>query len=245
MRPLLCVLGLLGVMLAGPALGQGKLRLVADTWPPFTDAGMPGGGLATSIVTTALARAGYPSEYEEVPWARALLGVSEGRYDVLINAWYNDTRTRIGQFSKAYLTNRIRLLKRKGDSFRYRRQADLYPYSIAVVRGYAYSPEFDSDTRLHKVPVRNFSSAVRMLAAGRVDLAVEDEFVARYNLQREPEQVRDGVVLVEPALGENTLHILVSLKHPEHRQIVERFERSIAAMKADGSYARLLRQHGF
>ncbi|MNF00761.1 Bacterial extracellular solute-binding protein, family 3 [compost metagenome] len=84
-----------------------------------------------------------------------------------------------------------------------------------------------------------------MLAAGRVDLAVEDEFVARYNLQREPEQVRDGVVLVEPALGENTLHILVSLKHPEHRQIVERFERSIAAMKADGSYARLLRQHGF
>ncbi|MNT77046.1 Bacterial extracellular solute-binding protein, family 3 [compost metagenome] len=113
------------------------------------------------------------------------------------------------------------------------------------MRDYAYSPEFDSDTRLHKVPVRNFSSAVRMLAAGRVDLAVEDEFVARYNLQREPEQVRDGVVLVEPALGENTLHILVSLKHPEHRQIVERFERSIAAMKADGSYARLLRQHGF
>ncbi|MNP87551.1 hypothetical protein D3C76_1885290 [compost metagenome] len=51
--------------------------------------------------------------------------------------------------------------------------------------------------------------------------------------------------MVEPPLGENTLHILVSLKHPEHRQIVERFERSIAAMKADGSYARLLRQHGF
>jgi len=46
-------------------------------------------------------------------------------------------------------------------------------------------------------------------------------------------------------LSENTLHILVSLKHPEHQQIVERFERAIAAMKADGSYARLLRQHGF
>jgi len=38
---------------------------------------------------------------------------------------------------------------------------------------------------------------------------------------------------------------MVSLKHPEHQQIVERFERSIAAMKADGSYQRLLRQHGF
>ncbi|MFJ4154459.1 substrate-binding periplasmic protein [Pseudomonas sp. NPDC089752] len=245
MRPLLLVLGLLGVMLTAPALGQDKLRLVADTWPPFTDTRMPGGGLATSIVTTALARAGYPSVYEEAPWARALLGVSEGRYDVLINAWYNDSRARIGHFSKAYLTNRIRLLKRKGDSLRFRRQADLYPYRIAVVRDYAYSPEFDGDTRLLKVPVRNFSSAVRMVAAGRVNLAVEDEFVARYNLQREPEQVRDAVALVEPPLGENTLHILVSLKHPEHQQIVERFEQAIAAMKADGSYERLLRQHGF
>ncbi|MFK3818087.1 substrate-binding periplasmic protein [Pseudomonas sp. NPDC089407] len=245
MRPLLCVLGMLAMMLATPAPGNDTLRLVADSWPPFNDVNMPGGGLATSIVTTALARAGYGSVYEEVPWARALLGVGEGRYDVLINAWYNDARANIGQFSEAYLTNRVRLLQRKGEAFRYKRQSDLYPYSIAVVRDYAYSPEFDGDTRLHKVPVRNFSSAVRMLVAGRVNLAVEDEFVARYNLQREPQEVRDGVVLVEPPLGENTLHILVSLKHPEHKRIVARFEQAIAAMKADGSYARLLRQHGF
>ena len=245
MRPLLCVLGLLAMLVATAAPGHDKLRLVADNWPPFTDASMPGGGLATSIVTTALARAGYSSSYEEAPWARALLGVGEGRYDILINAWYNDSRTNIGQFSNAYLTNRIRLLHRTGEAFHYKGQSDLYPYTIAVVRDYAYSPEFDADTRLHKVPVRNFSSAVRMLAAGRVNLAVEDEYVARYNLQREPQEVRDGVMLVEPPLGENTLHILVSLKHPEHKRIVERFEQAIAAMKADGSYDRLMRQHGF
>lgn len=245
MRPLLYALGLLGVMLTAPALGQEKLRLVADNWPPFTDSGMPGGGLATSLVTTALTRAGYASGYEEVPWARALMGIGEGRYDVLINTWYNDSRAQVGQFSKGYLNNRIRLLKRKGDNFRYQQQSDLYPYSIAVVRDYAYSPVFDDDTRLHKVQVRNFSTAVRMLAAGRVNLAVEDEYVARYNLQREPQDVRDSVTLEEPLLAENTLHILVSLKHPDHQQIVERFEQAIAAMKADGSYARLMRQHGF
>ncbi|MCA4079410.1 amino acid ABC transporter substrate-binding protein, partial [Pseudomonas kurunegalensis] len=50
MRPLLCVLGLLAMMLATPVPGHAKLRLVADNWPPFTDASMPGGGLATSIV---------------------------------------------------------------------------------------------------------------------------------------------------------------------------------------------------
>lgn len=245
MRPLLCVLGLLGLLCAGPALAHDKLRLVADSWPPFTDTSMPGGGLATSIVTTALTRAGYATEFEEVPWARALMGVGEGRYDVLINAWYNQERTLIGQFSATYLVNRIRLLKREGEAFAYARQADLYPYTIAVVRDYAYSPEFDSDERLNKVLVRNFSSAVRMLAAGRVNLAVEDEYVARYNLQREPQPVREGVAFVDPPLGENSLHILVSLKHPEHKKIVARFEKAIATMKADGSYARLMRQHGF
>ncbi|HAB02385.1 MAG TPA: amino acid ABC transporter substrate-binding protein [Pseudomonas sp.] len=245
MRPLLCALGLSILLLATPAIGLERLRLVADSWPPFSDRSMPGGGLATSLVTTALSRAGYTSAYEEVPWARALLGIGEGRYDVLINAWYTDARAQLGQFSEAYLTNRIRLLQRRGEALRYREQADLYPYSIAVVRDYAYSAQFDGDTRLHKVAVRNFSSAVRMLAAGRVNLAVEDEYVARYNLQREPQHVRDAVVLVEPALAENSLHILVSLKHPHHAQIIQRFEQALASMKADGSYARLLRQHGF
>ncbi|MGC7837626.1 substrate-binding periplasmic protein [Pseudomonas wayambapalatensis] len=244
MRPLLCVLGLTAMMFMAPATAQTPLRLVADKWPPFSDSAMPGGGLATSIVTTALTRAGYASEFEEVPWARALMGVGEGRYDVLINAWYNESRTRLGQFSGAYLTNRIRLLKRQREAFGFRQLVDLYPYSIAVVRDYAYSPAFDGDNRLNKVAVRNFPSAIRMLAAGRVDLAVEDEYVARYNLQREPQEVREAVDFVERPLGENSLHILVSLKNPDHRQIVERFEQAIAGMKADGSYARLLKQYG-
>ncbi|MCO7515926.1 transporter substrate-binding domain-containing protein [Pseudomonas guariconensis] len=245
MRPLLHVLGLLGMLLATCASGYEKLRLVADNWPPFTGSTMPGGGLATHIVTTALTRAGYACDVEEVPWARALLGIGEGRYDVLVNAWYNDSRTLVGQFSQPYLSNRIRLLRQQDAAFSYKQLSDLYPYAIAVVRDYAYSPEFDSDSRLRKVPVRDFSSAVRMLAAGRVDLAVEDEYVARYHLQREAPAVHDAVAFVEPALGENSLHILVSLKYPGHAQVVERFERAIAAMKADGSYARLLHEHGF
>ncbi|RZI83036.1 MAG: amino acid ABC transporter substrate-binding protein, partial [Pseudomonas sp.] len=44
MRPLLCLAGLLLALLASPAAAEQKLRLVADSWPPFTDASMPGGG---------------------------------------------------------------------------------------------------------------------------------------------------------------------------------------------------------
>jgi polar amino acid transport system substrate-binding protein len=235
---------LIGLLLLTQYAAAEKLRLVADAWPPFTDATLVNGGLATDIVSTALARAGYASDFEQVPWARALLGVGEGRYDVLVNAWYNDERTKLGQFSDEYLLNRVRFIKRKDAPIEYNNLQQLHTYPIAVVRGYAYSSEFDEDAALQKVPVHNFAMAVRMLAADRVKLTLEDEYVARYYLARESVKVRNSVEFLPKPLSENSLHILVSLKNPEHEQIVAGFDREIAAMKADGSYERLMKQHG-
>jgi len=235
---------LIGLLLLSQSAWAQKLRLVADAWPPFTDATLINGGLATDIVSTALARAGYATDFEQVPWARALLGIGEGRYDVLVNAWYNDERTLLGQFSGEYLLNRVRFLKRKDAPIEFNNLQQLHTYPIAVIRGYAYSPEFDSDVALQKVPVHNFAMAVRMLAADRVKLTLEDEYVARYYLARESAKVRNSVEFLPRALSENSLHILVSLKNPEHKKIVEGFDREIAEMKADGSYERLMKQHG-
>ncbi len=244
MSQLLRAVGLLVVLLMAHANAAEKLRLVADPWPPFTDALLLNGGLATDIVNTALRRAGYTTLYEQVPWARAMLGLSQGRHDVLINAWFSEERTKIGQFSAEYLLNRVRLIKRRESTIGTLTHEQLHKYMIAVVRGYAYSPAFDSDTLLQKVPVQNFSTAIRMLAAERVDLTLEDEYVARYNLTMEPDEVRDRVEFLPGSLSENSLHILVSLKNPHHEKIVADFDREIAAMKADGTYDKLLRLHG-
>ena len=233
-----------GLLLLTDAVAAEKLRLVADAWPPFTDATLYNGGLATDIVSTALARAGYASDFEQVPWARALLGVGEGRYDVLVNAWFDEERTRLGQFSGEYLINRVRFLKRKDVPIEFSNLQQLYTYPISVVRGYAYSQAFDQDVSLQKIPVHNFAMAVRMVAADRVKLTLEDEYVARYYLARESPKVRNAVEFLPKPLSENGLHILVSLKNPQHEQIVAGFDRAIAAMKADGSYARLMKRHG-
>ena len=238
------IIALMGLLWLSQDVEAQKLRLVADAWPPFTDATLVNGGLATDIVSTALARAGYASDFQQVHWARAMLGLGEGRYDVLVNAWYNEERTHVGQFSAEYLLNRVRFIKRKDAPIEYNDLQQLHTYPIAVVRGYAYSPEFDGDAALQKVPVHNFAMAVRMVAADRVKLTLEDEYVARYYLARESPKVRNAVEFVPRPLSENSLHILVSLKNPDHEKIVAGFDREIAGMKADGSYERLLRQHG-
>ena len=235
---------LIVLLLLAPTVAAERLRLVADAWPPFTDATLINGGLATDIVSTALARAGYASDFEQVPWARALMGVGDGRYDVLVNAWYDEARTQLGHFSAEYLLNRVRFIKRRDDPIEYQNLQQLHAYPIAVVRGYAYSADFDADPKLQKVPVHNFAMAVRMLAAQRVRMTVEDEYVARFYLARESPRVRNAVEFLPQPLSENSLHILVSLKNPKHEQIVAGFDREISRMKADGSYARLLKQHG-
>ncbi|WP_233282052.1 substrate-binding periplasmic protein [Pseudomonas mangiferae] len=220
------------------------LRLVNDLWPPFTDTSLPHGGLATDLVSHALQRAGYTTEAIQVPWARVLRGLQAGDYDVVIAAWKDSERARYGLFSAPYMTNRIRFYQRRNGGIAFDQLADLRTYSIAVVRGYAYREDFDRDDSLLKVPVVDFAMGARMLAAGRLELALEDEQVARYHLGRELRGIGDQLEPLPKPLSENGLHILVRNSHPQARRIVERFDQALQDMRADGSYAAIFKAHG-
>ncbi len=231
-------------LLLGQPVAAEHLRLVGDSWPPFTDQRLPDNGLAVQLVSAALQRAGHTTEYVEVPWARALKGFEQGDYDIVVAAWYSPERARYGLFSNPYLVNRIRFLRRAGAPFEYLGLDSLTPFSIAVVRGYSYDPAFDKAPGLTRVPVLEFAMGARMLAAGRVQLTLEDELVARYHLSHGLREIRNAVAFVETPLSENGLHIMMRRSHPLHRQVVREFDESITTMKADGGYQRIFTRHG-
>lgn len=239
----LCAFALLAVCLTAPAMAAEPLRLVANTWPPFTDRRLLNDGVATDLVRTALRRAGYPSVYIEVPWVRAIRGLQVGDYDAVVGAWYSDERAEYGHFSSPYLYNRIRFIQRKGANIHFERLTDLYPYRIAAARGYAYSKEFDEDPRLRKVGVIGFVNGAKMLSAKRVELTLEDEFVARFHLNRDLAHLRDGLEFLPRPLSENGLHLLIRRSHPQRVEIAEAFDRAIREMHDDGSYAALIERH--
>lgn len=233
----------LGLFLAQSSPAE-HLRLVGDVWPPFTDQRLANNGLAVDLVSTALRRRGHTVEYVEVPWARVLRGLQQGDYDVIVAAWYSTERSQYGLYSDPYLVNRIRFLRRAGMPIKYSGLDSLRPHSIAVVRGYSYDPAFDAAQGLSKVPVLEFAMGARMLAAGRVQLTLEDELVAQYHLSRDLQEIRDAVEFVEAPLSENGLHILMRRSHPLHRQIVAEFDSELAAMREDGSYREIFRRYG-
>lgn len=228
----------------GSVVASEPLRLAANVWPPFTDTRLLNKGLASDLVNTALARAGYATVQSEVPWARALRGLKLGHFDAVVGAWYSTERAAFGHFSQPYLINRIRFVQRRGGSVHFTQLADLYSYRIAVSRGYAYPPAFDGDAQLQKVEVADFSAAARMVHAQRLDLTLEDEYVARYLFNRELTNIQDDLEFLPQPLSESSLYLLVSRQHPQHRQIVEAFDQAIEAMRADGSYAQIFQRHG-
>lgn len=229
---------------AGVARAGEVLRIAADRWPPYADNRLSGNGVAVHLVQAALKRAGYASEYIEVPWPRVLHGVANGEYDLVADAWYAQEREAFGVYSEPYLVNRVRLIKRRGSPITFAKLADLYPYRIAMVRGYAYSEAFNSDPKLQRVPVFSFVNAALMLQAGRVDLTLEDEITARVHFNSDLAELKGELEFLPVPLAENGLHILVGRHVPHHAEIIAAFNQAIRAMRADGSYDALMREHG-
>ncbi|QRY80985.1 amino acid ABC transporter substrate-binding protein [Pseudomonas sp. PDNC002] len=242
--PLRLLLLLMCLCIGSALRAEEVLRIAADRWPPYADQGLPGNGVAVDMVRAALKRAGFASAYIEVPWPRVLHGVKNGEYDLVADAWYTPEREVYGEYSEPYLINRVRLIKRRGSSITFTRLADLYPYRIAVVRGYSYSADFNNDPQLQRVPVFSFVNAAMMLQVGRVDLTLEDEITARHHFNGDLAEVKEQLEFLPVPLAENGLRILVSRHNPRHAEIVAAFDKAIREMKADGSYDALMREHG-
>lgn len=236
------LLGLI-LWLASAAASAEVLRLAADTWPPYTDQRLPAQGLSVDLIRTALGRAGYKVKYIEVPWERVVLGLQQGRYD-LINDWYTVRHAPYARYSRPFLTNRVRWVKRRGAAIEYDGPASLRRYRIALIRGYAYSDALVEDKQLHKGYATTFVQAARMLLADRVDLALEEERTVLFHFRHSLRDVRDKLDFVPGEFSLRNLSLVVRNDHPQQAAIIAAFEREMSAMVADGTYASIFRRHG-
>jgi len=233
----------LALLLASTSLSADVLRLAGNAWPPYTDRRLPEDGLSVDLIRTALGRAGYRIEYIEVPWERALLGLKTGSYD-MVNGWPALNRAGYVRRSQPFLTNRMRWVQRRDSDIRYDGLASLAGYAVALSRGYGYSEELENDSRLNKGYAANFVQAARMLAVGRVDLTLEDERTALFHFRRELKQVSDALSFVPGEFRLRDLSLAVRNSHPQQAAILAAFNREIAAMEQEGSYAAIFLRHG-
>ena len=234
-RPMVIVFTLL---CAHQALAA-DLKLAASSWPPYTGEDLPGNGLAITIVRQAFDRAGYNTSVTIESWPRTLEGVKLGIFDVIAAAWYTKERARKYTFSEPYLSNSMRLIKRKDTQLQVASLTDLSGLRVGVVRDYAYGEEFDRARHFMKIPQNHVIQNLLMLVNGKIDLTVGDELALRHEIKEFMPSQMVNLEFMAHAIAFKDLHIAVSKQNPNHEQIVKDFNKAFAKMKADGTLEKI------
>jgi polar amino acid transport system substrate-binding protein len=238
---LVSVLLLAGV--GGPAFGGQTVRLATLNWAPYIGEKLPAEGYAAELIRTAFERRGYQVQYFYMPWTRAIKTVLEGSYDGLCPIYYTKEREQEYSLSAEFPAGPLVFFKSVGTQIEYNRLADLKPYKIAVVRGYANTKEFDEANYLQKSFTNNDQTGYRRLLFGSVDLWLADEFVAQYTMSNHlPDRAKEIVSMDKP-LGVNNLHVAFSKMKPDHKRLTKAFNEGLAEILNDGTLKQILKHH--
>jgi len=83
----------------------------------------------------------------------------------------------------------------------------------------------------------------KKLSAKRIDLTIEDELVAKYELAKAGFKVED-FSFTKNALSVNPLHMTVSLSIPQHAEYIEVFNKGLVEIRANGTYDEIMVRYG-
>ncbi len=231
-------------LFGGTCFAATDITAASDPWPPFTNPDTPEQGLSLEIARAALGTQGYTITMNFVPWARAEEGVRQGNYDILTNMWMTESRKKDFLFSEPYAENQIKFIKRKGDPFEYENLESLKGLSVGVIRGYGYGDDFWSAPDFRREETGDLVTNVKKLVAGRIDLTLEDEIVARYILSQKAPELLEQIEFTEGSLSSNKLYVASGFKNASHKELIEAFNKGLAEIKADGTYDAIFAKYG-
>ncbi len=217
-----------------------KITAAGDPWPPFLDPNTSSQGILVEIASAAFATQGYELEMNFVPWARALSGVKNASFDLLLGTWWTQERTAYLLYSDPYLENSVKFIKRKGDSFEFSGLESLNGKSVGIVRGYGYNDDFLSAKNFKKPEAKEFIANIKKLAAGRINLTLEDEVVAKAIIVKEAPELLEKIEFCKQPLSSNALHVTSGTANAKHKRLIDAFNKGLAEIKSNGEYDRIL-----
>ncbi|WP_052074566.1 substrate-binding periplasmic protein [Shewanella mangrovi] len=217
-----------------------KVSFANDLWAPYVDENKDG-GIVIEIMRAALALHHKTLAVEITPWARAFHDVRNCRRDLVL-VWYVPAREKYVTYSHPFLKNRLRFIKRSGDSYEYSDKDSLKGKTIGIIRGYNYEDILANDSRYGLQANSNFESNLKMLAAGRLDLVLEDEIVAASTIFEL--NMTSKFSFTGPALNERELFVATGKCNPAGDNLIAAFNDGLTQIKHNGEYARILAKYG-
>jgi len=234
---------LLSILLAFvlvPSVQAREISMLTVEWAPHYGSELPEEGLTTAIVKAAFRASGHVSEVDFIPWTRALKEVEEGKADIVMGAYHNKEREQTYIFSDPIYFLQLGLIARPGLGVtRYDSLRELAPYRIGISRGFANSEEFDAANYLDKHVASFPNLNIRKLFRGRIDMAVMNFDLFRYEARKEGFCIGD-VEFIEPPLETHGLYLMASRNIADGDKVIADFNRGLAKIRQNGEFDRIV-----
>ncbi len=107
------------------------------------------------------------------------------------------------------------------------------------------TPSFDAAAFLDKRIVNSDKQNLLKVLAGRIDLAVIDQYTAMQIIESSIPQAKGKLDFVKPPLEVKPLYVGFSRKRPHYRERLEAFNLALKEMKRQGIIEGIYAAHGF
>lgn len=212
----------------------------------------PGGeisGFNTDLIRAALKGLNCEAKFVELPWARALRELEQGRLDILPGALRTPEREKFAYFSRPINRSPNVLFVAKAAAAKYRLTAltDIpgTAFRLGAQIGVAYGADYDT---LVKTPafaaqitqVTSRRSAWKMIEQDRLDGIISDEVTALVELQQLG--LSDTIVKTDIVVSSDASMLALS-QAALTPEFVKELDRSLDAMLQDGRYQKIREQY--
>ncbi len=224
---------------AEPAYSQPlELLMVNEVWAPYRigDNLSPEAwtGIDIDLARELERRMGVTITLRYAPWARCLEMIRLGQADILTGVAWTEERSRSMRFvPTSYSSVRPAFYAASGRERIFLSYEGLRSLRIGQSTNSAYFEPYNSDGNLNKISLKDEETILRMLEAGRIDVAVGTEPNLAWDTARFGFKGRLVRTEWQPE-GETGLYVVIP-NRSGNPGLAERIDRCIREMLADGT----------
>ena len=238
---------LIGLLLVNFLFAQNKTIVLANetSWAPHYGKDLLNGGYTTEIIVEAMKRVGYDVKIKWLNWNRALELSKRGIYDGLGASYYTEERAKFFAYTDSLSDTQTVFFKLKSSNIKYNNFEDLKGYKIGTAKGYGYPKKFLEANYLKTENVRKLELNIKKLLRKRIDLMIGSKKVTQHLLNTKYLEQKDDIEVVKPSVDSMPLYVSFSKKSKGYEQKVKDFNKGLKIIKADGTFEKIIKKHGF
>jgi sorbitol/mannitol transport system substrate-binding protein len=231
---------------------QNSIKLTSYEKEPYIGSNLKNNGYVSELIVEAFKRVGYNTSIDFYPLDKAKSLAKIGEVDGFFPSDASKSLNNVYVYSNPLPGDNIILLKKKSLKINYqinprslkKSLEALKKYEFGVVKGFTFSPDFDTAKFLNKQYAANDLQNIDKLMHNRIDFIVIDKLIATDIIIKQRPNYIGQLEVIRRSLANNLFHIAFSKNNKKYKQTQIDFNRGLKMITDDGTLEKILESHG-